>query len=53
MQTAANIVHLDERNTIRISDVEWVIKMGRYNARHEIYDENDRRIIGIRVIKPE
>ena len=53
LQTSANIVHLDGRKSIRISDVEWVIKMGRYNARHEIYDENDRRIIGIRVIKPE
>ena len=53
LQTAANVVKLEGRISVKVSDVEWVIKMGRYSARHEIYDENDRRIIGIRLIKPE
>lgn len=53
LQTAANIVRLEGRDKILLSDAEWVVKSCRYKQVHGIYLNKDERIIDISVIKPK
>lgn len=53
LQTASNIVRLEGREKILLSDAEWVVKSCHYKQVHGIYLNKDERIIDISVIKPK
>ena len=53
LQTASNIVRMDKRDKILVSDAEWVVKSCRYKQVHGICINKDEHIIDISVIKPD
>lgn len=52
LQTAVNIVMLEDRRSVTIADVEWVVKNCKYEKVPRTYAENGEKIIDISVLKP-
>lgn len=44
LQTVAGIAALEDRNTITVSDIEWMIEEGHYQPRYEPHTEQENRI---------
>ncbi len=52
LQSAVNVVKMENRHKITVPDAEWVIASGHYKKRNDPYIKDSEKIIDISIIKP-
>lgn len=52
LQSASNLAKMEDKESITLTDTEWVINAGKYKRRNEPYLKENEKIIDVSLLKP-